>query len=98
MTQLNNHNVGSLSAAVETPTYDRQAVTPGIVHIGVGGFHRAHQAMYVDALMNQGEALDWGIVGVGSCPATNACSRPSPHKTTFTPSWSSTLTVNISLG
>ncbi len=33
MTQLNNHNVGSLSAAVETPTYDRQAVTPGIVHI-----------------------------------------------------------------
>ncbi len=65
MTQLNNHNMGALSAAVETPTYDRQAVTPGIVHIGVGGFHRAHQAMYVDALMNQGEALNWGIVGVG---------------------------------
>ena len=54
MTQLNHHNVGALSAAVETPTYDRQAVTPGIVHIGVGGFHRAHQAMYVDALMTQG--------------------------------------------
>ena len=68
MTQLNNHNVGALSAAVETPIYDRQAVTPGIVHIGVGGFHRAHQAMYVDALMNQGEALDWGIVGVGVMP------------------------------
>lgn len=68
MTQLNNHNMGALSAAVETPVYDRQAVTPGIVHIGVGGFHRAHQAMYVDALMNQGEALNWGIVGVGVMP------------------------------
>jgi mannitol 2-dehydrogenase len=68
MTQLNNHNMGALSAAVETPVYDRQAVTPGIVHIGVGGFHRAHQAMYVDALMNKGEALNWGIVGVGVMP------------------------------
>ncbi len=68
MTQLNNHNMGALSAAVETPTYDRQVVTPGIVHIGVGGFHRAHQAMYLDALMNQGEAFEWGIVGVGVMP------------------------------
>ncbi|MCD6437592.1 MAG: mannitol dehydrogenase family protein [Halomonas sp.] len=68
MTQLNNHNMGALSAVVETPTYDRQAVTPGIVHIGVGGFHRAHQAMYLDALMNQGEAFEWGIVGVGVMP------------------------------
>lgn len=69
MTQLNNHNVGNLSAAIETPRYDRQAVTAGIVHIGVGGFHRAHQAMYLDALMNQGEALEWGIVGVGVMPS-----------------------------
>jgi mannitol 2-dehydrogenase len=43
-------------------------VTTGIVHFGVGGFHRAHQAMYVDALMNAGEALDWGICGVGALP------------------------------
>ncbi|MCO7246317.1 mannitol dehydrogenase family protein [Halomonas sp. Mc5H-6] len=65
MTQLNNHNVGKLGSPIATPQYDRSAVTPGIVHIGVGGFHRAHQAMYLDALMNRGEALDWGIVGVG---------------------------------
>ena len=38
---------------------------PGIVHIGVGGFHRAHQATYLDRLMNAGKALDWGICGVG---------------------------------
>jgi len=53
---------------VEVPGYDRSAVTVGIVHFGVGGFHRAHQAMYVDALMNAGEALDWGICGVGVLP------------------------------
>lgn len=68
MTRLNNHNLGSLSVDVATPRYDRQKLTPGIVHIGVGGFHRAHQAMYLDALMNQGLALDWGIVGVGVMP------------------------------
>jgi mannitol 2-dehydrogenase len=51
------------------PAYDRGLVTPGVVHIGVGGFHRAHQAMYHDRLMNQGAALDWGICGVGVMPA-----------------------------
>ena len=51
------------------PGYDRSAVEAGIVHVGVGGFHRAHQAMYADALMNQGESLDWGICGVGVMPA-----------------------------
>ena len=35
------------------------------MHFGVGGFHRAHQAMYLDTLMGEGEALDWGITGVG---------------------------------
>jgi mannitol 2-dehydrogenase len=47
------------------PAYDRDLVTPGVVHFGVGGFHRAHQAMYHDRLMNEGAALDWGICGVG---------------------------------
>jgi mannitol 2-dehydrogenase len=47
------------------PSYDRDRVTPGVVHVGVGGFHRAHQAMYHDLLMNKGNALDWGICGVG---------------------------------
>src|SRR5579864_8382169 len=50
---------------VPVPAYDRALVTPGVVHIGVGGFHRAHQAMYHDQLMNQGTALDWGICGIG---------------------------------
>ncbi|WP_016856507.1 mannitol dehydrogenase family protein [Halomonas smyrnensis] len=68
MTQLDNAHLMDLGPDVATPSYDRQAVTAGIVHIGVGGFHRAHQAMYLDELMNRGEALDWGIVGVGVMP------------------------------
>ena len=53
------------SDRLPVPAYDRRRVTPGVVHVGVGGFHRAHQAMYHDRLMNQGTALDWGICGVG---------------------------------
>jgi mannitol 2-dehydrogenase len=66
MTALNQANLGSLSIPV--PSYDRSQITVGIVHFGVGGFHRAHQAMYVDQLMEQGKALDWGICGVGVMP------------------------------
>ena len=53
---------------VAGPEYDRSAVTTGVVHFGVGGFHRAHQAMYHDRLMNAGHAIDWGICGVGVLP------------------------------
>jgi len=56
------------SLDVPVPEYDRSAISVGIVHIGVGGFHRAHQAVYVDQLMREGEALEWGICGVGVLP------------------------------
>ena len=67
-TRLSTSTYAALPPEVGRPAYDRSAVTAGIVHFGVGGFHRAHQAMYVDRLMNQGEALDWGICGVGALP------------------------------
>ena len=54
---------------IAKPTYDRTEISVGIVHFGVGGFHRAHQAMYVDALLDDGKAKDWGICGVGVLPA-----------------------------
>lgn len=66
--QLNSSSVSTLPATVAVPSYDRSKVTVGIVHFGVGGFHRSHQAMYVDRLMNTGEALEWGICGVGALP------------------------------
>jgi mannitol 2-dehydrogenase len=56
-------------SGVPGPDYDRASVSTGVVHFGVGGFHRAHEAMYHDRLMNRGEALDWGICGVGVMPA-----------------------------
>lgn len=56
------------SDRLPAPAYDRVLVMPGMVHVGVGGFHRAHQAMYHDRLMNQGAALDWSICGVGVLP------------------------------
>lgn len=54
---------------IAKPTYDRNEIGVGIVHFGVGGFHRAHQAMYVDRLLNSGAAGDWGICGVGVLPS-----------------------------
>ncbi|MEO8749123.1 MAG: mannitol dehydrogenase family protein, partial [Allobranchiibius sp.] len=65
---LSQATLGELDDRVARPTYDRSAMTAGIVHLGVGGFHRAHEAMYLDALMNSGQALDFGIVGVGVLP------------------------------
>lgn len=66
---LNGSNLADLPSGVPGPHYDRGAVRIGIVHIGVGGFHRAHQARYVDELLRQGLAQDWGICGVGVLPA-----------------------------
>jgi mannitol 2-dehydrogenase len=62
---LNAQTLASIATRVPVPTYDRGRVTVGVVHFGVGGFHRAHQAVYHDRLMNEGKALDWGICGVG---------------------------------
>jgi mannitol 2-dehydrogenase len=60
---LDNATLGRLT--VDKPSYHRDEISIGIVHFGVGGFHRAHQAMYVDRLLEMGLAEDWGICGVG---------------------------------
>ena len=57
--------LSSLDKRISTPQYDRSKLKTGIVHIGVGGFHRAHQAYYMNQLFNKKQALEWGIVGVG---------------------------------
>src|SRR3954451_11598106 len=69
MLPLAPDNLSSFTPQVAIPTYDRRTVRIGVVHVGVGGFHRAHQAMYLDRLMNDGKALDWGICGVGVLPS-----------------------------
>lgn len=69
MPPLTQQTLSALDDSVPVPGYDRDAVRVGIVHFGVGGFHRAHQAMYLDRLMSAGKAWDWGVCGVGVMPA-----------------------------
>jgi mannitol-1-phosphate/altronate dehydrogenase len=64
---LNNSALTHLP--IDAPTYDRSKVSVGIAHIGAGHFHRAHQAAYIDLLLQQGLAHEWGICGVGVMPA-----------------------------
>ncbi|WP_422777774.1 mannitol dehydrogenase family protein [Pseudomonas mediterranea] len=63
--KLNRQNLHNLKPEVALPAYPLGDIRQGIAHIGVGGFHRAHQAYYTDALMNTGADLDWAICGVG---------------------------------
>ncbi len=65
--KLNQANLARLSPDVRVPPYERRGLPQSIVHIGVGGFHRAHQAVYLDDLLSQPAAGTprWGICGVG---------------------------------
>lgn len=62
---LNSQSLEQLADNVKVPKYDRNALSPGIIHIGIGNFHRAHQAIYMHKLFNSGMAFDWGIRGAG---------------------------------
>jgi mannitol 2-dehydrogenase len=66
--RLSEPVLGNLPDGVLIPSYDRSKLTPGIVHIGLGNFHRAHQAWYLHRLMQQGLAHDWAIIGAGVRP------------------------------
>jgi mannitol 2-dehydrogenase len=72
MVNLHASTLAELGNRIPIPSYDRSALTTGVVHFGVGAFHRSHQAMYFDRLMNDGKALDWAICGVGLLPADKA--------------------------
>lgn len=65
LSRLSDATLQQLPAGVTVPSYDRSGVTAGIVHIGVGNFHRAHQALYVDRCLHLPGHEHWGIVGVG---------------------------------
>ncbi len=62
MNRLSQAQIKSLPADVILPTYDRTQLKAGIVHLGIGAFHRAHQAFYTEAVLNQFGG-DWGIIG-----------------------------------
>ena len=72
MLPLTTSTLAAHAGRLAVPAYDRAQVRVGIVHVGVGGFHRAHEAMYVDRLLAAGGADDWGICGVGLLPGDRA--------------------------
>ncbi len=82
MTQnLSETVLSSLPETVKAPAYRRSDLTPGILHIGVGNFHRAHQAIYLSKLFDLGEGRDWAIVGAGLKPTTRPCVNASKPRT-----------------
>ena len=64
-TPLCNASLRALPATVDAPCYERERVRPGVVHFGVGGFHRAHQGVYFDEIARRGLSDRWGVTGVG---------------------------------
>jgi fructuronate reductase len=62
MNRLNKHAIAELPKDVVLPSYDRTQLNAGIVHLGIGAFHRAHQAFYTEAVLNKFGG-DWGIIG-----------------------------------
>ncbi len=71
-----------LPAEVVRPAYDRTAQSVGIVHFGIGAFHRAHQAWYTDAAMNAGDR-NWGITGV-SLRSASVAEQMNPQNDLYT--------------
>jgi mannitol-1-phosphate/altronate dehydrogenase len=65
MIELNEGTLSRLPSNVATPSYDRTQLKRGIAHFGVGNFHRAHQAFYIDRCLALPDQSDWGIVGIG---------------------------------
>lgn len=61
MARLSTNTLPKLAAGVGQPPYDRAGIKPGIVHLGIGAFHRAHQAAYIDRLLDR--SPEWAIVG-----------------------------------
>ena len=68
MIRLSDAKLNDLPETIARPTYERATLTPGIVHIGLGNFHRAHQAWYLHQLLQLGLDHDWAIIGAGVRP------------------------------
>lgn len=63
--ELSVEDLPEISRTAGVPRYQRGSLTGGIVHFGVGNFHRAHQAVYLDTLFNLGLDHDFALIGAG---------------------------------
>lgn len=68
LTPLSLVTLADMPETVRVPCYNRSSLSPGIVHIGLGNFHRAHQAWYLHRLFDEGLCQDWAIIGAGVRP------------------------------
>ncbi|HTN63082.1 MAG TPA: mannitol dehydrogenase family protein [Devosia sp.] len=71
-TKLSAATLDTIANTASIPRYDRSSLSAGIVHFGVGNFHRAHQAVYLDDLFATGSDHDWALVGAGVRTADEA--------------------------
>ena len=71
-TRLSLANLGAIAQKAAVPAYQRGDLKAGIVHFGIGNFHRAHQAVYLDDLFNSGRDRDWALIGAGVTPYDGA--------------------------
>ena len=76
--KLSAQSLSQITTA-SVPPYDRTALAGGIVHFGVGNFHRAHQAVYLDDLFALGEDHDWALIGAGVREADEAMQIGRAH-------------------
>jgi len=67
--RISNAMIHQLLEGMSGPKYDRASLRQGIVHMSVGGFHRAHAAVYLDDLMSKYGVRDWAICGIGLLPS-----------------------------
>lgn len=67
--RLSRETLDEVAAHAAVPSYDRKKLSAGILHFGIGNFHRAHQAVYLDDLFNSGRDHDWALVGAGVLPS-----------------------------
>ena len=82
MNRLNAKNLDQLPDDVQLPQYNRATLKPGIVHLGIGAFHRAHQAFYTEAVLNKFGG-DWGIIGC-SLRSANVREQLAPQDGLYT--------------
>ncbi|MCQ2003365.1 mannitol dehydrogenase family protein [Rhizobium sp. NRK18] len=68
-TKLSLSSLDEIASKAAVPAYKREDLSAGILHFGVGNFHRAHQAIYLDDLFNSGRDHDWAIIGAGVMPS-----------------------------
>lgn len=74
-TQLSVRNLDAIATMAKIPAYHRAQLSAGIIHFGVGNFHRAHQAVYLNALFDAGRDHDWAIIGAGVLPSDEVMRR-----------------------